>query len=140
MYFQYWASKGKSNYKPTLIDFQDYDYGDAPISPMYKPYFDVSEMSDWNLAHVNAYIAQIEIGKDGNFLTAIDVKFESPFDTFENTFDKFTDTGYHDKIKEHEFKSDTEAKIETTVELTDDEKSIHRSNSNNLNLDKVVVM
>jgi len=42
-----------------LIDFQNYDYGDAPLSPMYKPFFDVSEMSDWNLAHVNAYKTKV---------------------------------------------------------------------------------
>ena len=45
---------------------------------MYKPFFDVSEMFDWNLAHVNAYKTKIKIG-DGNMAQIeVDTKmFES---------------------------------------------------------------
>ena len=128
-----WASKGRGNHDPLLIDFQDYSYGDAPLSPMYKPFFDVSVMSDWNLEHVNAYKAKIKI-EDGN-MANIEVDL-----TDENTgwfYDDFVATEYHQKIKDYESNKEKSEKIETTVQLTDDKKSLHRSNTNNDNLQKV---
>lgn len=132
-YFKLWASKGRGNHEPLLIDFQDYSYGDAPLSPMYKPFFDVSAMSDWNLNHVNAYKAKIKI-EDGD-MANIEVDLND-----ENTgwfYDDFVATEYHQKIKEYESNKEKSEKIETKVELTDGKKSLHRSNKNNNDLDKV---
>ena len=129
-----WASKGRGNHKPLLIDFQDYSYGDAPLSPMYKPFFDVSEMSDWNLKHVNAYKAKIQI-EDGNMKKIeVDLSSDSKMGWF---YDDFVATEYHKKIKEYESNKEKSEKIETKVELTDGKKSLHRSNKNNNDLDKV---
>ena len=132
-----WASKGRGNHKPTLIEFQDYEYGDAPLSPMYKPFFDVSEMSEWNLAHVNAYKTTIKI-QDGNMeQIEVDLSSESNMGWF---YDDFVDTGYHQHIKDYESKKESDGKIETKVEMmnTDDGTALHRSSKNYDKLEKVI--
>ena len=131
-----WASKGKGNYKPSMIDFQNYDYGDAPLSPMYKPFFDVSEMSDWNLAHVNAYKLKIII--DDENMAQIDVQGDETTDNMGWFFDNFTATGYHKQIKDYENNNDNSRTIDTIVELNEDGKSLHRFNSHNDDLEKVM--
>ena len=112
--------------------------------PMFKPYFDVSEMSEWNLNHVNAYFADITITPEDLF--KIEIK------NVEFKFNDFKDTGYHEKIEEmfdgaggikenEELQVDTSGitkRIDTTVELTDDEKSLHRSSSHIFDLDEVI--
>ena len=128
-----------------MIDFQNYEYGDAPIMPMFKPYFDVSEMSEWNLDHVNAYFADITIDREELTIDIKNVEFK---------FNDFKDTGYHEKIEKmfdgaggikenEELEVDVSGntmRIDTTVELTDDEKSLHRSSSHIFDLDEVIRM
>ena len=53
-------------------------------------------------------------------------------------YDDFVATGYHQIIKDYESNKETDEKIETTVELNDDGKSLHRYSSNNDDLDKVI--
>ena len=111
---------------------------------MFKPYFDVSEMSEWNLNHVNAYFADIKITPED--LTTFEIK------NVEFKFNDFKDTGYHEKIEDmfdgaggirenEELRVDASGntmRIDTTVELTDDEKSLHRSSSHIFDLDEVI--
>ena len=98
--------------------------------PMFKPYFDVSEMSEWNLNHVNAYFADININSEDLTIDIKDVDFK---------FDEFKKTGYHDKIEKLQVDtSGITKRIDTTVELTDDEKSLHRSSSHIFDLDEVI--
>ena len=100
---------------------------------MFKPYFDVSEMSDWNLDHVNAYIADItDITDDLGSFEIKNVKFQ---------FDLFKATGYHEAIEDYdENDGEQDDDINTIVELNDDEKSLRRFTADNLDLERVIII